>query len=225
MKTVIYGLFCPLEGAVRYIGKSSEVEKRFKAHLYAANSAGRTHKQRWIAKVLAAGLQPSLVILEQVSGEPWQDCERRWIAKALADGWPLTNVAKGGEGSSPLTEAERAKKIQRLRDPETRRRMSESAKARWADPDKRAKAEAALKSDERRRIGRDRAIARATPEYREMMAAKSRAAWADPSKRERIVSGITDQTREAVSAAAKRMWAESGREKSSRMLANLRSRQ
>jgi len=40
MKTVIYGLFCPLAGAIRYIGKSCEPEKRLYAHIYAADPLG-----------------------------------------------------------------------------------------------------------------------------------------------------------------------------------------
>lgn len=223
MKTVIYGLFCPIEGAVRYIGKSSAVEKRLKAHLYSADRSGRTHKQRWLARVLAVGLKPSLVILEEVDESSWQEAEIRWIAKARNEGWPLTNSTRGGDGASPLNPEDlEAKKI-RMANPETRRKMSEAAKARWSDPEKRAKGAAALKSEGRRNKAREQALARATPEYRQMMSDKSRACWADPEKRARIVSGITQETREAVSASSKRMWEQAGDGKASRMLANLRS--
>lgn len=220
MKDLIYGLFCPLAGAVRYIGKTCEPEKRLYAHIYAARADG-TWKDRWIAKVLAAGLKPSMVILEEVpEGARWQDAESRWIATALADGWPITNTAAGGNGSSPLNEAARALKFARMADPETRRRMSESAKARWADKEKRARALAGVQG---RQGASEKAKARATPEYRAMMSERSKAAWANPEKRARIVSGITEEVRATVSQAAKRMWRESTPDKREQMLANLQT--
>ena len=219
MKTVIYGLFCPMAGAIRYIGKSSEVQKRFKAHLYAASSSGRTHRQRWMAKVLAAGLKPSLVILEEVDSGDWKEAERRWIAQALEQGWPLTNITSGGDGASPLNEAARALKKAQMSKPETRARMSAAAKARWADPQKRAKATASIQSPEAREKYRQVAIARSTDEYRAAASARMKAVWSDPEKRAKIVAGITDETRASVSAAASRMWADS--DKREKMLSNL----
>ena len=221
MKAVIYGLFCPVVGAVRYIGKSCEPEKRMYAHLYAANPVG-TWKDRWIAKLLSDGMKPSMVILEEVpDGASWQEAETRWITSAIALGWPLTNTAAGGNGSSPLNDAARARKFERMGAPETRRKMSDAAKARWANSEKRARAVAALQSEERRAVASKAAKARATPEYRAMMAEKSKAAWADAVKRQRIQAGITDETRAAVAESAKRMWANSPAEKKARMLGNL----
>lgn len=219
MKTVIYGLFCPLAGAIRYVGKSSEVHKRFKAHLYSANPSGKTHRQRWVAQVLAAGLKPSLVILEEVDASDWQEAERRWITQGLAQGWPLTNLSAGGDGASPLDESARAMKKKQMSSPEARANMSAAAKARWADSEKRSVALAAAQNEERRMRQSEQARKRATPEYRAMMSARSKAAWADKEKRGRIMGGITEETRRAVSDAARRMW-EDG-EKREKMLANL----
>jgi hypothetical protein len=179
-----------------------------------------------MAKVLEAGFKPSLVILEEVGDhETWQQAEKRWISKALDQGWPLTNTSSGGDGSSPLNEAEKALKKAYMSSEETRRKMSESAKARWADPEKRARGVAGLSSPERRKVGSDEAKKRATPEYRAMMSEKTRSMWADPERRAVIVAGITDETRAAVSAAASRMWNESDDEKRAKMLANLTANQ
>lgn len=218
MKDVIYGLFCPIVGAVRYIGKSCQPQKRMYAHIYAASPTG-TWKDRWIAKLLSDGLKPSMVILEELAdGVRWQDAESRWIAIALAKGWPITNTAAGGNGSSPLNEAARALKFARMADPETRRKMSESAKARWQDKEKRGRAIAGLQN----RDGvSEKAKTRATPEYRAMMSARSKAAWASPERRARIISGITEETKAAVAESAKRMWATANAEKKARMLGNL----
>lgn len=223
MKAVIYGLFCPLAGAIRYIGKSSEVEKRFKAHLYAASATGKTHRQRWMAQVIAAGLKPALVVLEEVNEAEWQVAERRWIAQALEQGWPLTNTSSGGDGMSPLNAAASALKKAQMSNPETRARMSASAKARWADPEKRAKALEAARNEKRRAQLSESAKARATPEYRAASAERTRAMWADPERRARIEAGITPEVRAKVSKAAARMWAEAGDDKKERMLSNLSS--
>lgn len=219
MKTVIYGLHCPLGGCIRYIGKSSQPEKRLYSHIYSANSSG-SHKERWIAKILAIGLKPTLVVLEELGdGEEWPDAERRWIQKGVELGWRLTNTAEGGRGASPLDEAARARRKEQMSRPEGRLRMSQSAKDRWADADKRAVALAAIQSEERRKQLSEQAKRRATPEYRAMMSARSKAAWADKEKRSRIVAGITEDTRRAVSEAARRMWKST--ENKDKMLANL----
>lgn len=96
--------------------------------------------------------------------------------------------------------------------------MSEAAKARWQDKEKRERGIAGLQN----RAGlSEKAKARATPEYRAMMSARSKAAWASPEKRARIVSGITQETKAAIAESARRMWATANAEKKARMLGNL----
>lgn len=223
MTTIIYGLRCPELGKIRYVGKSSQAPKRLKSHIYSASRFGRTHKHRWIANLLAKGLRPELVILEELKeADCWASAERRWIALAVSEGWPLTNLTAGGEGASPLGDAAKARRFESMRRPETRKRMSESAKARWADKEKRAKGLAGLQSEERRKALSSSAKKRSTPEYRAMMSSKSRAAWADTEKKSRILSGITPEVKKKVSEAAQRMWKTTNRPDV--MLANLRSR-
>jgi len=178
------------------------------------------------SKLIGMGLKPSMVILEEVpEGASWEDAECRWIAAANAQGWPLTNTQAGGNGSAPLNEQARERKFERMRDPETRKKMSDAAKARWGNKEKRERALAGLQSDERRRRQAESAKARATPEYRAAASERMRAMWADPEKRAKIVAGITEETRAAVSQAAKRMWENSTPEKKAQMLANLESSQ
>lgn len=223
MSIVIYGLFCPVAGAIRYIGKSEQVSKRFYAHIYSASHSGKTYKQRWIASLLTKRLRPELVILQELkNGDCWKSSEKRWIAYAASMDWPLTNHANGGDGSSPLDDRARAIKLEAMGRPEVRRRMSRSAKARWADQEKRERGLAGLKSDARRKKQSESAKKRSTPEYRAMMSAKSKAAWNDAEKRSRILSGITPEVKKKVSEAAKRMWKTTDRPEV--MLANLRSK-
>lgn len=221
--TVIYGLFCPVAGAIRYVGKSSEVKKRFLMHLYSAHYEN-SHKARWLKTLADKGLKPSLVILQEVKlHESWQAIEREWIAKALEDGWPITNLSAGGDGMSPLDEAARAMKFMQMGRAETRKRMSDSAKARWADPVKRARGLEGLANEERRKRQSESAKKRSTPEYKKMMSEKSKAAWADPSKRAAIVGGITEESRAKIGEGARKMWASASEEKKFRMLSNLES--
>lgn len=205
MADYIYGMVCPIAGVIRYIGKSDDPDRRFKFHLSYAPK-GKSHKDRWIAKLGQQGLTPSMVVIREVAeDEDWAEVEREEIAKGWAAGLPLTNMTVGGDGA-PLNEAGRVAKSAAMKRPETRAKMSASARARWSDPVMGAKGRAANGTSERRRKVADGATRRATPEYRAMMAERSRAAWADPDKREKIVAGITPEVRAKVSAAAKEMW-------------------
>lgn len=220
MAIYIYGLRCPLACAIRYIGKAAEPEKRLVGHLGTAGKS-QTYSARWLGKLTRKGLKPELVILRTLGdGDDWAAAEREEIAKGFAAGWPLTNLTKGGEGTA-LTEEGRKRKTERLRDPETRRRMSDAAKARWADPVKGAKGRAENGGLERRAKVADGARRRATPEYRAAQAERSQTAWSDPDKRQRIVAGITDETRAKVSESSRRAWKSSP--KMAKCLANLTS--
>lgn len=222
MKTFIYGLRCPIKQRIRYIGKSIEPEKRLKNHCYQAKRLG-THKERWIALLLRSGMTPEVVILQEIGeGEDWGEIERRWISKATKEGWPLTNTAAGGEGSSPLNEQAIKRKMELMARPETRERMRAAAKARWADKEKRAKGIAALRTPEARHKKSLAAKAReASPEMRALRSQSSKAIWQDPEVRGRILAGITEETRGKVALAAKSMWSDADTEKRTKMLANL----
>lgn len=205
MAIYIYGLRCPVAGVIRYIGKAAEPDKRFLAHLGSA-AKGRTYCSRWLGKLVRVGLKPELVILRTVAdGGDWASAEREEIAKGFTAGWPLTNLTKGGEGTA-LTEEGRRRKIERLSDPETRRRMSEAARARWDDPELGAKGRAENAAPERRAKVAAGAKRRATTDYRTAQAKRAKAAWSDPQKRERIVAGITNETRQRVSEASREAW-------------------
>lgn len=100
MPIFIYGLECPVERTIRYVGKSTNPRCRLKAHISGAKrGAYNHHTARWIKRLLRDGLRPTLVILREVkAGERWQDVERELIASAESQGWRLTNSTAGGEG-------------------------------------------------------------------------------------------------------------------------------
>jgi len=92
----IYGLQDPRDGVIHYIGQTSDLQGRFKAHLQREQNA---QKGAWLADLQANGLVPEMVVLEQSTPENWPAAERTWIERGRELGWPLTNVMKGGEGS------------------------------------------------------------------------------------------------------------------------------
>lgn len=105
----VYALRDPRDGAFRYIGKTVRpVERRLKEHLREA--PGEHRRSRWIQKLKRLGLQPEVVVLEQIEGAwPWQESERYWIAFAKAQGWDLVNSTAGGEGVENLSADSRAR--------------------------------------------------------------------------------------------------------------------
>lgn len=93
----IYTLADPRTSVVRYVGVTFRGKARFREHLSRAVTGGRTHRDCWIRSLLSAGVRPTYQVIEQGTGEGWQDRERFWIArhKSTTD---LTNCTEGGEG-------------------------------------------------------------------------------------------------------------------------------
>lgn len=160
-QTFIYGLRCPIDGRIRYIGKTKNPANRLYRHL--SNAARGCENQRsyeWIRELQRKGLRPSLEIIFTVPiAEDWRAHERRVIADARAKGWPLTNTAAGGAGVVFLDKrsAVAAKAARQAGFTErVRAQMSASIKAAWADPVKRARIVAAQKAAASTPARRDR---------------------------------------------------------------------
>lgn len=99
---IIYGLFDPRTGDLRYVGKSTSGLRRAKQHHTRADLRrhGRSHKSSWIKSLLAQGLVPhSQVLLECQTAEELYDIEQQTIAHYRSLGVDLTNMADGGPGS------------------------------------------------------------------------------------------------------------------------------
>jgi predicted GIY-YIG superfamily endonuclease len=80
---VIYALRCPLQGKIRYIGKSSNVKARYKQHLKDAGS--KSYKKLWIQKLNERGLFPVLEIMDTATTEPEaREKENRHVANHLS---------------------------------------------------------------------------------------------------------------------------------------------
>ncbi len=98
MITYIYALTDEF-GNIRYIGKSNNVEIRYKYHLKESKQK-RTHKEKWINSMIENNLKPDYFILEECIFSDWIIMEEYWIAQAKSWGFNLTNGTTGGEGSN-----------------------------------------------------------------------------------------------------------------------------
>lgn len=111
-KTHIYGLVCPLTNQIRYIGKANNLSNRRKEHhqLSRLNRESNNHRKNWILKLLSLDLKASIVLLEEVEIDKWQEREKFWIKKYRQTGF-LTNYLEGGNGSTyvPKTISEETK--------------------------------------------------------------------------------------------------------------------
>lgn len=105
----IYALIDPESDAIKYVGKTFRLLKRFGEHLRNRKASHRTH---WVAALKAKGLKPVMEILETFSNcseEEWQESERFWIAYLKFLGFKLINSDMGGEGGGRLSIETKAK--------------------------------------------------------------------------------------------------------------------
>lgn len=141
----IYALIDPRTGDVRYVGATTDVQRRLREHLRRKEFR---YCSRWIQSLLAEGLTPCVWVLEVV-GDGWQRAERRWIEMFRGLGMAECNIADGGEGTSPgsTKSAETRAKIsaaatrwQTGRDlsADHRATMSVAQRKRYEDPGQRA---------------------------------------------------------------------------------------
>ena len=100
---IIYYLKSPINGEIRYIGKTTEKDfrKRYISHMFEGrNTKYKTHKSRWIRSIL---LQDKEVIMEEVDRisytSNWEWLESFWISQFKTWGFNLLNMTDGGEGN------------------------------------------------------------------------------------------------------------------------------
>lgn len=223
MAVFIYGLHCPLSGEIRYIGKSVNPQKRLRAHISCAiRGAADHHTSRWIRRLAASDLAPSLVILHEVGAdEKWQDVERKFIADAIQRGLRLTNSTAGGEGLDYLNEEDRnrylvnkAKAMARYRATEAgRKQIAAFATIASSDPEivaRRSEAiRAAYQSDElRQRIGEASKRSASLPSVKAAKSKATLALWEDDDFRKRKLAHLkSDEFRAEQSERLSVRWA------------------
>jgi len=130
-KLVIYGLFDPRNGELRYVGRSTMgLSRRVSCHLTPASLRQREHRAHWLRSLVEKGLRPEAIVLEEVdSTEALSEAEVHWIASMRAIGCRLTNVKPGGsaEGHPSRHKGE-------PRPLSVRQAQSAAQRRNWADP-------------------------------------------------------------------------------------------
>jgi len=93
MKNVIYiySLIDPDTNEVRYIGKTSNIKRRYYEHT--TNIKSNSHKSNWIRKLHTDGKSPILNIIEECNYGDWELREKYWISQFNN----LTNGTECGE--------------------------------------------------------------------------------------------------------------------------------
>jgi hypothetical protein len=95
--TKIYLLRDPIDGSVRYVGKTVQtLARRLGIHV-SRRSTYKSHANSWIIGLLAIGKRPLIELIE-LCGDDWEERERFWIAHYRMIGASLTNHTDGGEG-------------------------------------------------------------------------------------------------------------------------------
>jgi predicted GIY-YIG superfamily endonuclease len=68
MKIYIYGLFCPVEKTIKYVGKSKNLKKRYQQHIRKLDKQF-TPKRKWLESLFEKKLLPILKILDESENE------------------------------------------------------------------------------------------------------------------------------------------------------------
>lgn len=84
----IYTLSHPVTNEVRYVGKTINIKRRYKQHLY---DKRKTHKACWVQSLRNDNLKPIINIIETCE-DNWQEREIFWISQFDN----LTNFSLGG---------------------------------------------------------------------------------------------------------------------------------
>lgn len=91
MTTFIYVLICPLDGKIKYVGKSNNPEKRLKDHCLDFRCMD-IHKAMWIRQLKGKGIKPELVIVDEVPVFDWKFWEEFYCYYFKSLGFKLFNT-------------------------------------------------------------------------------------------------------------------------------------
>lgn len=94
-QTYIYTLSDPITGEIKYVGRTTDLEKRNKMHLAQAKKTGL---RDWIRSLLDKKQKPIMRWLETVESEQAAEREFYWINKLEASGCQLYNMRKNRRG-------------------------------------------------------------------------------------------------------------------------------
>jgi group I intron endonuclease len=120
MKTFIYTLAHPETGEIRYVGKTTNLKRRY--YTYSSPSALKNnpnkHLSNWILSFYKKGLKPIMEILDETEVNNWQELEKFWINQFKFWNFKLINLTDGGEGTSgyKVTEQQKRKHSKKIKE-------------------------------------------------------------------------------------------------------------
>ena len=92
----IYGLVEKKTNKLRYIGKTTDLKRRFRRHIV-ERFLHNSYKDRWIRKLIDNGEELEIILIDTVSNLDWQYWERFYISYYKFIGCLLTNGTDGGD--------------------------------------------------------------------------------------------------------------------------------
>lgn len=101
-KIYIYTIKDPRDYQIKYVGKTVNINRRFKEHISPYYLKTNTAKNNWIKKLLSENLQPIFEVLETCENINWCDREKHWINYYRELGFDIKNMCDGGEGNHGL---------------------------------------------------------------------------------------------------------------------------
>jgi group I intron endonuclease len=111
MKTYIYTLEHPETGEIRYVGKTTNIKRRYYQHINLKMIlSSNTHLNNWLKSLLKENKKPIIKELEKCD-KNWEEREVYWIAQFKAWGFNLCNHSKGGDGFGCKHTEETKKKL------------------------------------------------------------------------------------------------------------------
>jgi hypothetical protein len=106
----VYELVDPRDNRRRYVGQTSDKEKRLDQHCANKHYDGNFEKSEWIDELTKLGLRPRMGVLEECAN-PWDAdaAEKKWIIKSRGEGFDILNRAVGGNSRavSPIVNSTR----------------------------------------------------------------------------------------------------------------------
>lgn len=110
MKTYIYTLRREDSTEIRYVGKTSNLSRRYAQHIAPSSYKNKksTWLKNWILKAKKDGVKVIIEELEVVNSNG-SDEEKYWISQLKYWGFKLINLTEGGEGLSGYRHSEEAK--------------------------------------------------------------------------------------------------------------------
>jgi hypothetical protein len=132
MQNLIYA-FIDNYGRAFYIGKTCDIKRRNKQHLYEVNKGNKLPKYNKLRKLIKEGnkFEDLIIIMEDnISPEEIDEREIFHIKKLREEGYKLKNLTNGGEGGIMsifgIGEKIRKANLGSKRSEETKKKMSES---------------------------------------------------------------------------------------------------